>query len=233
MAFSNYGVDTSVLTTQDQFKCLIMTANTSFVIIRAYRSLGAVDDAAPESAKNAHAAGIFNIGAYIFPCIASSNYSITHNITCESPSKQFQDTIDFLESNGLFIFRQNENQSIKLNKKVVINRVWLDVEDEQPNIYYDVNSTINDLFLTEMVSEAHKQGIQIGIYTTKTYWSQIMNDTTSFSAYPLWYPRYDAVNSMDFFSAFGGWNDVKVKQTGGSVGLCEISQVDTDYMEWL
>jgi hypothetical protein len=66
-----------------------------------------------------------------------------------------------------------------------------------------------------------------------------MNNTEAYSGtdrlgryvYPLWYPRYDGVNSMDFFSPFAGWDSVMIKQTGGDVGYCSISQVDSDYME--
>ncbi len=48
---------------------------------------------------------------------------------------------------------------------------------------------------------------------------------------PLWYPRYDGIDSMDFFVPFAGWESVLIKQTGGDTYLCGISQVDSDYME--
>lgn len=48
---------------------------------------------------------------------------------------------------------------------------------------------------------------------------------------PSRYPRYDGVDSMDFFSPFGGWTSVAIKQTAGDSGMCGISQVDTDYAE--
>jgi hypothetical protein len=36
---------------------------------------------------------------------------------------------------------------------------------------------------------------------------------------------------MDFFSPFGGWTSVAIKQTAGDSGMCGISQVDTDFAE--
>ena len=58
-----------------------------------------------------------------------------------------------------------------------------------------------------------------------------MGGITDYSKYPLWYPRYDAIDNMDFFVPFSGWETVNIKQTGGSTYLCNISQVDNDYKE--
>ncbi len=58
-----------------------------------------------------------------------------------------------------------------------------------------------------------------------------MNNNLDFNMYPLWYPRYDNTNSMDFFQPFAGWNDVQIKQTGGDVAYCGLTQVDSDYMD--
>ena len=90
---------------------------------------------------------------------------------------------------------------------------------------------MNQQLLADMVHSIQDSGALVGIYTTKTYWTNIMDDVEGYSQFPLWYPRYDADNSMDFFESFGGWTDVLIKQTGGDVGYCGISQVDSDYME--
>ena len=58
-----------------------------------------------------------------------------------------------------------------------------------------------------------------------------MGGTNEYSIYPLWYPRYDGVSSMDFFSPFAGWDKATIKQLQGDVdSSCSIS-VDVDYME--
>ena len=48
---------------------------------------------------------------------------------------------------------------------------------------------------------------------------------------PLWYPRYDGYNNMSFFSSFANWDSVYIKQTNGDVNYCNITQVDSDYMD--
>ena len=58
-----------------------------------------------------------------------------------------------------------------------------------------------------------------------------MGNIEGYGKYPLWYPRYDGVNSMDFFVPFADFTEVLIKQTGGDVGYCGITQVDSDYME--
>jgi hypothetical protein len=45
------------------------------------------------------------------------------------------------------------------------------------------------------------------------------------------YPRYDGIDSMEFFTPFAGWEEVMIKQTAGDASWCGISQVDTDYSE--
>jgi hypothetical protein len=172
-----------------------------------------------------------DLDAYIFPCISTSPYSLANNITCKSATAQLQDTVSYLADNGIY-FHPRENS-------VHLGRMWLDVEDEDPSKYYDPNTATNQAYMKEITEAAKKMRLPMGIYTTKTYWAQIMNNTEAYSGtdrlgryvYPLWYPRYDGVNSMDFFAPFAGWESVMIKQTGGDVGYCSISQVDSDYME--
>ena len=57
-----------------------------------------------------------------------------------------------------------------------------------------------------------------------------MGGISDYSQYPIWYPRYDGVDSMDFFQPFSGWENVSVKQTGGDTFLCNIAQVDSDFI---
>lgn len=80
-----------------------------------------------------------------------------------------------------------------------------------------------------MVSELKFRRVPIGIYTTKTYWQNIMANVEGYSIYPLWYPRYDGVETMEFFAEFGGWKECFIKQTAGDANACNITQVDLDY----
>jgi len=85
--------------TVDDFKCL--KDHISFLIFRAYRSIGSVDPTAVPNIKNAKAAGYDDIGAYIFPCFK-----------CGDPKGQVIATVTAL-------------------KTVPYNELWIDVERHQ------------------------------------------------------------------------------------------------------
>ena len=58
-----------------------------------------------------------------------------------------------------------------------------------------------------------------------------MGNDLGYGDKPLWYPRYDGVNSFDFFVPFADFTTASllIKQTGGDVGYCGLSQVDSNY----
>ena len=85
--------------------------------------------------------------------------------------------------------------------------------------------------MSKMVSKINALSIPIGIYSTKSYWQNIMGNINGYGQYPLWYPRYDATNTMEFFVPFADFTWVAIKQTGGDVGYCGITQVDSNYFE--
>mmetsp|Transcript_20402 Transcript_20402/g.34165 ORF Transcript_20402/g.34165 Transcript_20402/m.34165 type:complete len:249 (-) Transcript_20402:405-1151(-) len=223
------GVDLSVETGVDTWECLVQR-DVSFAIIRAYRNVGEIDTSAARSIKFASSVGLKDLGAYIFPCIATSNYAVSNDITCKSAAQQFHETVIYLVNNDI-TFNQSGAYSL--------NRMWIDIEDESPNKYYDSDPAVNQAFIKEMVNAANHMKIPVGMYTTATYWDQIMNGTEDYSEkddegnyrYPLWYPRYDGEDSMDFYTPFAGWDAVQIKQTGGNVGWCNLTQVDSDYQE--
>ena len=206
------GVDLSVAITADDLDCLIADYNVTFLISRVYRNKGIIDTNAANTLQLAHARGL-SIDAYIFPCIQTSTYASANNITCVSAYQQAKDSIDYLVNNG-----------------VTVNRMYIDIEDESPSKYFDTDMDYNVNFIAELVAAIEEMNVEVAIYTTKTYWQNIMNNVDGYSKYKLWYPRYDNVSSMDFFSPFGGWTSVYIKQTAGDSAYCGISQVDTDYM---
>lgn len=179
------GVDLSVQTTSENWDCLVKDHDISYAIIRAYRNLGVVDDNAPESLKLAHGSGIKDLGAYIFPCITTSPYAVGKNITCDSAEDQVTKTLDFLHENGVYV--KGERASEKLpTAPVFINRMWIDIEDESPSKYYDPDTSVNQEFLAAMVAKLNELKVPVGIYTTKTYWTNILNNIEGYSSYPLW-----------------------------------------------
>lgn len=153
--------------------------------------------------------------AYVFPCITTSAYSLENAITCSSPADQMRDSVNFLESSGVAVRRNG--QSVR-SESPTVQRIWLDVEDEDPSRYYDIDVSVNQAAIADMVAAAAAENVSVGIYTTKTYWTKIMGGIEGYSEYPLWYPRYDGTNSMDFFEPFAGWEKVYIKQTAGDAG---------------
>lgn len=180
-AAAEAGVDLSVATTADNWKCLTTEHAVSYAIVRVYRSIGEVDLNGGPSIKLAIDAGIKDVGAYMFPCISTAPYTVSHNITCESAEKQVSTILQNLRSNSIAI---NNDQSAHS-----INRIWLDIEDEVPSKYYDSDTSKNQAFIKEVVDALTKAKVPVGIYTTLTYWQNIMNNVEGYSQYDLWYPR--------------------------------------------
>ena len=209
------GVDMSVATTADTFSCL-SAQGIAFVIPRVYRCIGETDPLGLKSMQLALQQKSFKfVDGYIFPCVPDAPYNVQNNITCPTPAQQVQDTLNMLSALP------------PLEQKL---RLWLDVEDELPSKYYSIIPDSNIKLLSEMTKALEANGVSVGVYTTKTYWAQIMGNALNWgSQYPLWSPRYDATNSMTFFEPFADFTSVFIKQTGGGTALCGIT-VDTDYM---
>lgn len=131
-----------------------------------------------------------------------------------------------------------------------IDQIFINVEDEVPNRYFSQNHADNVEYLSDFINAAHQMGIRLGIYTTKRDWRNVMTETVQqqdvyptnttkltsnpFTALPLWLPRYDSVNSLDFFSPFAGWDRALMKQTsGGTTALRRIgsSRIGTNYLD--
>ena len=230
---SRQGFDLSVETTAETWSCLFSSTDDIFAIIRAYRNVGVVDINAPTSVKAAYSAGVRDLGVYIFPCIGESPYSKDNNITCASASNQVLDTVQALQKEGISI-KGSTIQPEESSTVALVNSVWLDIEDEVPSKYYAADPSVNQQFLADIVTALENLGITVGIYSTSTYWKNILNNVEGYgSNHSLWYPRYDNIDSFDFFEPFADWtvSSLKVKQIAGDVGLCGLSQIDLNYAE--
>lgn len=162
----------------------------------------------------------------------TSPYSIANNIVCASPREQIDQTIGLLATNNIYFKGSNTfKRRNPINEVVELTTMWLDVEDESPSTYYDPNPTANQAFLGQIKDALLSYNISVGVYTTKTYWNAIMDNAQGYGQFPLWYPRYDGENSLAFFEPFADFSEVTIKQTGGDVGYCGISQVDSDYAD--
>ena len=83
------GVDVSQLISESDWACMASNNNVQWASVRAYCSYGSTDSNAPASIKNAKAAGISHVSAYIFPCVS-----------CGDGGKQVNDTVYFLNAKG-------------------------------------------------------------------------------------------------------------------------------------
>ena len=165
--------------------------------------------------------------------MASSPFAVSRDdVECVSAEKQLADTLASLQEQGIRVKRSGDEGST-YGSEPIIQRLYLDIEDESPSLYFDPKAEVNQQLVADFVTAAREQQVSLGFYTTATYWNNIMDNIALYSEpdYPLWYPRWDNTNSMEFFEPFAGWGDVLIKQTGGDVAMCGISQVDTDFME--
>ncbi len=227
------GYDLSVATDEATWTCLndAIPANDVFAIVRVFRNVGQVDTNAADTLISGSKAGVRDLGAYIFPCIQSAPSSVANNVTCGSADDQVSASLSYLESNGVYINGYNDDKST--SKDPVLNKIWLDIEDEVPSKYFSEDISQNTDYLSQVVSSLEGKGVTVGIYTTITYWENIMGNVEGYGDHALWYPRYDAKNSYDFFEPFADFtiDSLMVKQTGGNVNTCGLSQVDSDYSE--
>lgn len=232
IGWSYQGFDLSVASDDEAWRCMYKTVNDDmFVIIRAYRNLGVVDENAAASIKSAWSHSQRDLGIYMFPCIQDSAYSVANNITCPSASEQVMDTVNNLNAEGVSISGCSDCQPKGKSKASVLS-VWIDIEDEVPSKYYSSDPSVNQQFIADLVSQLESMGIKVGIYTTATYWKNIMDNVEGYGAkHKLWYPHYDDVSSFDFFEPFADWtkDSLKIKQIAPDIGLCGFTQIDRNY----
>ena len=113
---------------------------------------------------------------------------------------------------------------------IFIQHIFILVEDNIPNRYYDINATANAVYLHELANYAFLNGIKFGISTTKSDWEYIYvkerKSTNQLAQTLLWLPRYDGIDSMDFFAPFSGFSHVYMKQTSG--GSADLRRIGSD-----
>jgi hypothetical protein len=87
--------------------------------VRAYCSYGDVDSNAVSTIKNARAAGIKDVSAYIFPCVS-----------CGDAAGQVKDMVNHLESNGATpdmywydVERYNWSSSLSSNRQFITDMI--------------------------------------------------------------------------------------------------------------
>lgn len=110
-----------------------------------------------------------------------------------------------------------------------IGRMWLDIEQDPAGL--GANALIAKT--QEAVTACKAQGsAECGIYTGPGYWKTYMNDTTAFSAIPLWWAHYDYKTSLSTWAQdkFGGWTNPVAKQWA-TQPLCGVGGADWNTMK--
>ncbi|KAF7632191.1 hypothetical protein Mgra_00008376 [Meloidogyne graminicola] len=196
------GVDVSELTTIEQFNCLKNKLKTEFVIVRAGRSNGFVDNNATKNIKNAREAGINDIDIYIFPCVKPKVLQIIYD-KCGNPRDTITSVLNTLKSN-------NAN----------FGRVWLDIEGLADNEDYqgwrNNGKAKNVEFIKGMVDTLIYNNQSYGIYTNKCNWHEITGNTQNFKNVSLLYEHLDEEKNFDDYGEygypFGGWERPAMKK---------------------
>jgi hypothetical protein len=200
---SIYGVDTQDTVTTSDASCL-KSKGVDLIIVRAFRSTGAVDTTACPSLENAKTEKISIRDAYIFPCPTCS----------ASATSQIKSMTSYLISTC------NSSWS---------GRIWLDIEGSQ---YWLGSSSSNQAWYKSLVDACTSSGYDCGVYGSKSQWEDLFGSSTfSYgSSLPLWYAHYDDVASFSDYSSysFGGWTTPSIKQYEGDVDLCN-QNLDQNY----
>jgi len=101
--------------------------------------------------------------------------------------------------------------------------IWFDVEQESP--YWSTQSA-NQQFFNDVVSTLQSSGASVGIYTSKSQWTEVMGSNFQGGAnLPLWYSHYDNNPSFADFGRstignYGGWGTPTMKQYQGDQSAC-------------
>ena len=133
--------------------------------------------------------------------------------TCGTPSayQQMEDTVNAL-------------------KNVEYGMLWLDIEGTQ---YWHSDQSQNVNFIQGLVDAGNALNVTLGMYTSKSQWSQLCGTSSQFSYLPLWYPHYEnpANPTYSDFVSFGGWKSPSIKQYQGTTSLCGAG-VDLNAYQW-
>ncbi|CAD6192098.1 unnamed protein product [Caenorhabditis auriculariae] len=183
------------------FKCL-KSHNYDFFIGRVWTSTGNYDEVGISNIKNARAAGVTDVGAYIFPCLATR---------CAPPANQVEATINKLKA-----------------EKAEVNYIWLDIE----RLAWPADHTHNRNFITAMVDEVQKMGYKPAIYSNNNNWEAIVGlDWKPFPHLPLWWANYNGEQGFSRYQEFGGWAKPLIHQyKGTTAGPCSVS-MDLNYKQ--
>lgn len=260
LSLARTGVDLSILVSTTSWKALFPSpaANKNFAIIHLGFYNNTINPDGLITIQNAWKAGIQDLSVFVYPCMPNSSYVKSNNATVlgcpPDAGQQIDKMINILAQHGIYF--RNASWGMEPyalpNTTVVLQTLYVNLEDTVPNLYFSSKHSENMAFLSTIVNHAASKSVDIGIYTSLLDWQNIfMNKSPNgqwayaaaassssitvnpFASKKLWTPRYDQLADMSFYSPFGNWSTVQVKQmTGGAKDARRIgnSRVCTDYV---
>lgn len=186
-------VDIASRLTANQWSCF--KGQTKMAVIRAFRSVGKIDEDLVANVKAAQAAGysVDNTHIYMYPCTKSIGCSIS------GLSQQFDALWSYLTQNNL-----------------KVGFIWLDIEKGSGD--WPGSKNTNRLNLEVLLKQAKKYTKNVGVYSNYYAWEDMfgLDYKTDTTGLKLWYSRYNSKDCSDF-QAFGGWTKPYAKQYQGDV----------------
>lgn len=163
-------------------------------IFRGYQEAcsqgGRVDPTFVPSYRNAVAAGYKDFDAYFFPCTGKTN-------KCKPYAAQLRELLDTISA-----------------QKLAIRRIWLDIETDKVCNAFDYGAPGNIAEARKLVAAFREANHDWGVYTSPTQWQTIFGSATVELAkdVPLWFAKFDNVETLDLKTPFGGWTKADAKQ---------------------
>lgn len=198
---ASLGVDVSIAVTEEQFECLSGAYKAEYAIVRAYRSIGAPDEAAPATISAAATAGL-RTAIYHFPN------------TSQPAVQQVQASLDALRQAGV--------DPSSLTEPV---QLWLDIE----RFRWPDDPVSNTQFIVDMFNAGTSAGLRVGVYSGRYSWPAITGNSSALSALkaPLWYAHYQSPPQLNFddyygWGTYGGWSQPYMKQYAGDDTDCGV-----------
>ncbi|KAF8386334.1 hypothetical protein PRIPAC_75476, partial [Pristionchus pacificus] len=169
---------------------------------RIYKSNGEVDYKGVQNIRNAVAAGLKTVDAYMIPCLTSN---------CPSAERQ------------VYI-------AINATKGIQFGTLWLDIEELF--VSWPADKSFNRQFILDMINSASKMGQSVGIFTERDNWKSIVGDWNGASFVPLWWLSYTVESNFNGFISFGGWEKPKARQVNANLkGPCNVGVIAVSYYE--
>ncbi|KAJ3491333.1 hypothetical protein NLG97_g5611 [Lecanicillium saksenae] len=163
-------------------------------IFRGYQEAcsqgGRVDPTFLPSYKNAVAAGYKDFDAYFFPCTGKDN-------KCKAYDAQIGELVKAIDGN-----------------KMNIRRIWVDIETDKVCNPFNYGAEGNIAEAKKLIQAVRNTKRDFGIYTSPTQWENIFGSKTVELAkdVPLWFAKFDNVETLDLKTPFGGWTKADAKQ---------------------